>query len=214
VRGASTARRGSAGLASLVASLALLVVACATSTGGLGGPEASGGAVGGGSGAPALGPSDGPVAPSRSPRDASSSGAPPGAGTPTVPETSIDTVDKRLAVDLAGDTIYLRNGGQILLGDGLAVEIYLDPYPPAVLRSTMDVYLTKDGRGVADGGVEVVFDMLAMGHGSVSGEGQNIGGGHYLLPLDYTMFGPWEQLVTIRIGLQRIHLSIIVVAYP
>lgn len=186
---------------SLVAILTLLIAACGTSTGIPRSPEASSGAPSKETARPTVAVSHGP-------------GTTPAAGSPTVPETSIDGVDKRLAVELAGDTIYLRNGGQILLGDGLAVEIFLDPYPPAVLRSTMDVYLTRDGRGIADGGVEVVFDMLAMGHNSVSAEGQNIGGGHFLLPLDYTMFGPWEQIVTIRIGLQRIHLPIIVVAYP
>ncbi len=136
------------------------------------------------------------------------------AAPPYVPPGSRDTVDKRLAVTVDGQSVYITNGGQILLGDGLAVELYLDPYPPSALRSTLDVYLTRDGRALADAGVEIAYDMLAMAHGPFSVEAKKIGGGHYLIALDYIMFGPWEQTITIRIGLQRIRLPILVVAYP
>lgn len=134
--------------------------------------------------------------------------------TPWVPQEARDATDKRLAVVLDGETIYIRNGGQIILDDDLIAEIYLDPYPPSTLSSIMDVYLTRDGSPLADGGVEIAYEMLAMAHGPFSAEAKKIGGGHYLVPLDYIMFGPWEQVVTIRIGLQRIHLPILVVAYP
>ena len=131
-----------------------------------------------------------------------------------VPADSTDSVDKRLGVTIDGQTTYLKNGGQVVLGGGLAVELYLDPYPPAVLRSTMDVYVTRDGDPLTDGGVEIEYDMLAMAHGPFSAEAKKIGAGHYLVPLDYIMFGPWEQIVTLRIGLQRIRLPVVVVAYP
>jgi hypothetical protein len=148
--------------------------------------------------------------------------ASPGPGTsvedaspaPYVPADSIDAVAKRLAVVLGDRTIYIRNSGKVVLGDGLVAEIYLDPYPPSVLRSTIDVYVTRDGQAITDGGVEVRYDMLSMGHGPFSVEARKIGGGHYLISLDYIMFGPWEQVITIRIGLERIELPIIVVAYP
>lgn len=131
-----------------------------------------------------------------------------------VPADSVDTVDRRLGVTIDGQTTYLKNGGQIVLGGGLAVELYLDPYPPAVLRSTMDVYVTRGGDPLTDGGVEIEYDMLAMAHGPFSAEAKKIGEGHYLVALDYIMFGPWEQIVTLRIGLQRIRLPVVVVAYP
>ena len=141
-------------------------------------------------------------------------GAFPSAAPPYVPAESRDAVDKRLAVVLDGQTTYIKNGGQVVLGDGLAAEIYLDPYPPSTLSSTMDVYLTLDGAPLADGGVEIAYEMLAMAHGPFSAEAKKIGGGHYLVSLDYIMFGPWEQVVTVRIGMQRIHLPVLVVAYP
>ncbi len=133
---------------------------------------------------------------------------------PYVPAGSRETVDKRLAVTSGGQTTYIKNGGQVVLGDGLVAEIYLDPYPPSALRSTMDVYVTRDGHPLADGGVQIDYEMLAMAHGPFSAEAKKIGGGHYLVSLDYIMFGPWEQVVTIRIGLQRIRLPVLIVAYP
>ncbi len=141
-------------------------------------------------------------------------GAPSSAAPPFVPADSTDAIDKRLAVVLGGTTTYIKNGGRVVLGDGLTAEIYLDPYPPSDLRSTVDVYLTRDGVAVVDAGVEMAYEMLAMAHGPFSAEAKNVGGGHYLIPLDYIMFGPWEQVVTFRIGLQRIHIPVLVVAYP
>ncbi|MDO8483886.1 MAG: FixH family protein [Candidatus Limnocylindrales bacterium] len=126
----------------------------------------------------------------------------------------METTDKRLGVTLDGKTTYIKNGGQVVFDDGLVAEFYLDPYPPATLSSTIDVYLTRDGQALADGGVEIAYEMLAMGHGPFSAEAKKIGGGHYLVSLDYIMFGPWEQVITLRIGLQRIQLPILVVAYP
>lgn len=131
-----------------------------------------------------------------------------------VPESSIDTQDKRLNVTLNDETIYIRNGGQVVLRDGLAVEIYVDPYPPATLRTWLDFYLTKGGEPVTNASMGMDFDMLAMEHGPFWSEAENLGGGHYTFTLDYIMFGPWDQLVTIRYGLERIKLPVVLVAYP
>lgn len=170
------------------------------------------------------GPSAIEPGPERAAGEAASSSARPDSGTqggefgsaapPYVPTDSRDVVDKRLAVTLGGETTYIKNGGQVVLGDGLVAGIYLDPYPPSALSSTMDVYLTRHGGALADGGVEVAYDMLAMTHGPFSAEAQKIGGGHYLVSLDYMEFGVWQQVVTIRIGLQRIRLPVLVAAYP
>ncbi len=201
----------------LAACVGLIVLACGAPTGvrndPFGSPQAS----------PPLAIEPGPggtdvvpTGPAR-PVGATTGGAMPSAAAPAapyVPAESRDVIEKRLAVVLDGRTIYIKNGGRVELGDGLAVEIYLDPYPPSTLSSTMDVYLTRDGRGVADGGVEMAFDMLAMAHGPFSAEAKKIGGGHYLISLEYIMFGPWDQEVTVRLGLRRIHLPILVVAYP
>jgi YtkA-like protein len=137
-----------------------------------------------------------------------------GAASRGVPVDSRDAVGKRLAITLDEETVYIKNGGRVDLDDGLAAEIYLDPYPPTALRSMIDVRLTQDGQALTDAGLQIDYDMLAMAHGPFSAEAKNIGGGHYLVSLDYIMFGPWEQVITIRIGLERIRVPILVVAYP
>lgn len=136
------------------------------------------------------------------------------ANEPYVPEDSVDTQDKRLNVTVGGKTVYIRNGGQVVLGDGLAVEIFADPYPPATLTSFLDFYLTRDGEPVTDASMGIEYDMLAMVHGPFNSVADNIGGGHYLFKLNYIMFGAWDQTVTVRIDLERIKLPVVLVAYP
>lgn len=131
-----------------------------------------------------------------------------------VPESSIDAVEKRLNLTINGETIYIKNGGQVVLGDGLVAEIFVDPYPPSTLRSWLDIYLTQDGEPVTDASIGIEYDMLAMLHGPFWGEAEKLGGGHYLFILDYIMFGAWDQAVTIRMGLERIRFPVVLVAYP
>ena len=133
---------------------------------------------------------------------------------PFVPDESIDTVDKRLYVTVGGQTHYIRNGGRIEMGDGLEVEVYIDPYPPTTLHSILDVFVTRDGEPVPDISVDVEFDMLSMLHGPFAATARDIGGGHHLATLDYIMFGAWDQFVTIRLGLDRIRFPVVIVAYP
>lgn len=133
---------------------------------------------------------------------------------PFVVEDSIDTTEKRLNVTVGGETVYIRNGGRIDMGDGLAVEVYIDPYPPTTLHSILDVYVTRDGEPVEDISVDVEFDMLSMLHGPFSATARDIGGGHHLATLDYIMFGAWDQFVTIRLGLDRVRFPVVIVAYP
>jgi len=133
---------------------------------------------------------------------------------PFVPEDSVDTEVKRLNVTVNGKIVYIKNGGQVVLGDGRVIEIYLDPYPPTTLRTYMDIYLEENGEPLDDASIGMEFDMLSMVHGPFFGEAEKVGDGHYLLTLDYIMFGAWDQTVTIRIGLDRIRVPVVVVAYP
>lgn len=120
----------------------------------------------------------------------------------------------RIIVTLDGEDYPIDNGGRIDLGSGLAVELYLDPFPPATLSMLMDVYLEADGQPVEDGFVGIRYDMLAMEHGPFTGSGKAIGGGHFIVPLEYIMFGAWDQELTIRAGEQRTYLPVVVVAKP
>ena len=112
---------------------------------------------------------------------------------------------------LDGQTVYLRNGGRVILGDGLAVEIFADPYPQSLLRSTLDFYLTRAGSAVTGAGVGVDYDMLGMSHGPFSADATETGAGHYVVSLYYNGSGLWEQDITISISLQRIRIQVVVV---
>ncbi len=131
---------------------------------------------------------------------------------PWVPEWSV--ADSSSRVNVLDEQIFIRNGGQVVLDDGLAVELFLDPYPPTTLRSWLDFYLTKDGEPVTDASMGIEYDMLAMAHGSFWGEAEKLGGGHYLFTLDYIMYGAWDQLVTVRYGGRNYRLPVVIVAYP
>lgn len=131
---------------------------------------------------------------------------------PWVPESSV--ADSSSRVNVLEEQIFIRNGGEVVLDDGLAVELFLDPYPPTTLRSWLDFYLTKDGEPVTDASMGIEYDMLAMAHGSFWGEAEKLGGGHYLFTLDYIMYGAWDQLVTVRYGGRNYRLPVIIVAYP
>lgn len=122
--------------------------------------------------------------------------------------------EARLIVTLEGEDTAIVNGGRIALGDGVAAELFMDPFPPDRLRGVLDVYLEQDAQPVSDGSVYVQYDMLAMVHGPFEGSAEPIGGGHFLVRLDYIMFGAWDQLLTIRAGEQRISLPLIVIAKP
>lgn len=139
---------------------------------------------------------------------------PPDATKPGVDPASTVETGQRLVVTIADEQYGLKNGGTVRLGMGVTAALYLDPYPPATLSSTLDVYLEEDGRAVDDGFVSVAYDMLAMAHGPFNATAKGIGGGHFLVPLNYTMFGSWEQTLTIRAGARRVELPLVVIAHP
>jgi hypothetical protein len=131
---------------------------------------------------------------------------------PWVPEWSV--ADSSSRVNVLDEQIFIRNGGQVMLEDGLAVELFLDPYPPTTLRSWLDFYLTKEGEPVTDASMGIEYDMFSMYHGPFWGEAEKLGGGHYLFTLDYFMYGAWDQLVTVRYGGRNYRLPVVIVSYP
>jgi hypothetical protein len=144
-------------------------------------------------------------------RDASSDSAAPALG---VEEASRVEDGARLILTVDGADEGIDNGGRAVIAPSLAIELFLDPFPPNTLSSVLDVYVEQDGKPAEDGAVFVQYDMLAMAHGPFDGTGTSIGGGHYLLPLEYIMFGPWDQILTIRAGDQRVRLPLVIIARP
>lgn len=131
-----------------------------------------------------------------------------------VPSSSIAPGRMRMIVVVDGEDVHLRNGGQVLFSDGLAIELFLDPYPPSTLRAWLDVYLTQDGVPVNDAELRIDYDMLAMEHGPFWADGEEIGGGHYLFTLDYFMYGAWDQLVRLRTGDRSVSVPLVLIAFP
>ncbi len=137
-----------------------------------------------------------------------------GDGDLRVPTSSIAPGRMRMIVVVDGEDVNLRNGGEVLFSDGLAIELFLDPYPPSTLRAWLDVYLTQDGVPVNDAELRIDYDMLAMEHGPFWADGEEIGGGHYLFTLDYFMYGAWDQLVRLRTGDRSVSVPLVLIAFP
>ena len=175
-----------------------LVVACATSS-----PAA----------APGAHVTSAPAPSTASSGSAVSAGA-GGADQPGVDPASRVESGQRLVVSIGGEDIGIKNGATIRLGEGVTADLYMDPFPPATLSAVLDVYLQQNGRPVEDGFVSVAYDMLAMDHGPFGATAKGIGGGHFLVPLNYLMFGSWDQTLTVRAGTMRTELRIVVIARP
>lgn len=137
-----------------------------------------------------------------------------GVGQRGVDPASVLDSGQRLVVTVDDVQYGLKNGGTVRLGHGLTADLYLDPYPPTTLSSTLDVLLRQDGRSVEDGSVSVAYDMLAMDHGPFNATAKGIGGGHFVIALRYFMFGSWEQTLAIRAGAERLELPLVVIAHP
>ncbi|MFQ5854341.1 MAG: hypothetical protein ACE5LU_01675 [Anaerolineae bacterium] len=135
---------------------------------------------------------------------------------PGVPASSIAGKDHRLEVIFKGERIALRNGGRVNFGDGLSMEVFVDPYPPTRLKAWLDLYLTQEpgGQPVTDAEIIMEYDMAFMYHGPFKAIGDNLGDGHYLFELDYIMFGAWDQGVEIRLPDKRYETVLIIIAYP
>lgn len=135
---------------------------------------------------------------------------------PGVPASSIAGKDHRLEVVHNDQRIALRNGGKINLGDGLSMEVFVDPYPPTRLKAWVDLYLTHepDGQPVTDAEISMEYDMMFMYHGPFKATADNLGDGHYLFTLNYIMYGAWDQGVEIRLPDEHYETVLIVIAYP
>ncbi len=134
---------------------------------------------------------------------------------PSVPRSSI-AKDSRIDIVIRGERVPLRNGGRIDLGQGLAVEVFLDPYPPTRLRAWLDLHLTRGAkaRPVTDAVTAMVYDMRYMSHGPFKARAKNLRDGHYLFTLTYIMYGAWDQLVTIQVGRRSYELPVVLIAMP
>lgn len=102
------------------------------------------------------------------------------------------------------------------LGDGLSMEVFVDPYPPTRLTTWVDLFLSRGpgGRPVSDAEVIMEYDMRFMYHGPFKVIGDNLGDGHYLFTLDYIMYGAWDQDLEIHLPGKTYETTVVIVAFP
>lgn len=133
-----------------------------------------------------------------------------------VSPASVGARDSRLAVLADGKRIPLRNGGRIDLADGLAAEVYLDPYPPARTDVWLDLHLTRaaTGKPVRDARGTTSYDMATHSMGPWSAAAKNTGDGHYLYSMHYVMYGDWGHLLRIQTGKTVYELNLLIDVLP
>lgn len=106
-----------------------------------------------------------------------------------------------------GPRLWIRDGdvpvefdnGATVTSNGLDIEIYLSPYPPA-RSANVDFYVLRSGIPVDDANVTLQFDMTVMEHGPFALNARPTGGGHYLAPLDFIMTGDFLVNVAFDVG--------------
>lgn len=89
--------------------------------------------------------------------------------------------------------------GHTVTANGLDIEIYVSPYPPA-RSANVDFYVVRDGTPVEDANVTLQFDMTVMEHGPFALSAHPTGGGHYLAPLEFIMTGDFFVNVAFDAG--------------
>ena len=90
-----------------------------------------------------------------------------------------------------GDQVVrIGNGGVVPWGD-FEIEFRVTPFPPTQFDVNAELVITG-ARGVpTEARVEAWYDMIFMTHGQPIAAVETVGPGHYRLPLDLFMFGPW-----------------------
>ncbi len=96
-----------------------------------------------------------------------------------------------------GFGVPVSNGGTIDLGDGYAVMVTLNPYPPVNFDpATVAYMLTRDGEPVTGAAITVSYDMRFMYHGPFLADLGTGADGTFTSTHNFFMFGPWQIDVT------------------
>jgi hypothetical protein len=93
----------------------------------------------------------------------------------------------------------IANGASVPIVDDIVAEVFVSPYPPGI-RADLDLYLLhgRDGEPITDAKVELISEMVFMDHGSYALSGKSVGEGHYVMPLNFLMYGEWVMEIYIR----------------
>ncbi len=118
--------------------------------------------------------------------------------------------EPRLWIKDGAQVVPLENGRTVTV-NGLAVEIYIAPYPPA-RRASIDFYLTRQQAPVEGGIVTLQYDMTVMEHGPFAILARATGGGHYLAPMEFPMAGDFWVNASLETGPSRSVINMFVQA--
>lgn len=142
-----------------------------------------------------------------------------GAGTDSGPGPALAEIDEDVASNIGfivgKEAIGLKNGGRVPLSDDKIAEVFLAPYPPD-WQTDLHLFLL-DGDSfepIGDVDVDLEYDMVYMDHGIDAQTGTDLGGGHYVLPLSFLMYGDWNVDMAVDLPEGRKHLRFVVKFYP
>lgn len=129
---------------------------------------------------------------------------------PDEPESS------RIKYLLGSEPVYIDNGGAIPIGAGLAMEVFVSPYPPARFDVDLDLHLTRSGEPVEGATVQISYDMMFMGHGPYEATPVERAQGHYGLSLDLSMYGSWVFDITVEApgGVGSVTVPVAIYVWP
>ena len=101
----------------------------------------------------------------------------------------------------------IDNGSRVPVGEDKLVEVFLSPNPPD-WRTDLHLFLLdkETFEPIEDLDVLLDYDMIFMNHGTLSSLGSKVADGHYLIPLDFLMYGDWNVEVRLDLpeGMERL----------
>ena len=130
-------------------------------------------------------------------------------------EPNTDESNPRLGFIVDREAVAMKNGGRVPLGDDRVAEVFLAPYPPN-WQTDLHLYLLNrnDFSPVTDADVDLLYEMVWMDHGIDGQVGRKVADGHYVLPLDFLMYGDWSVDTRITLPEGKKHLRFIVKFAP
>ena len=114
-----------------------------------------------------------------------------------------------------GEATAMVNGGRIRMGDGKVAEIFLAPYPPD-WQTDLHLFLLDSTTfdPVTNVEVDLDYDMVYMDHGIAGLSGTRLADGHYVMPLNFLMYGDWTVDTTVHLPESKEELQFIVKFLP
>lgn len=120
----------------------------------------------------------------------------------------------RLTFIIDGDSFAIDSGDTVPIGDGYAVRVSIDPFPPARFDVVVEFEITRDGVPVGDATIDTVWDMTFMRHGPFDTRLAPAGGGVYGADYEFFMFGPWQLDTVLTTPDTRHEFAVSVYVWP